>query len=158
MIQYTLTFPLYLAYYHYVHSLLPTPINDRLQNTFTKVKKENPQLGSNADHNSTTVWQYYRYANWLVASRDYWYLCMCHSYCSIILNPSVQEKCMQVGLMVIPIKLESESLPLCILDLRHNKSKAQQNKKNKKILNHDHLIGRTKIWDSSILFSSSFIL
>ena len=52
---------------------------------------------------------------------------------------------MQVGLMVIPIKLESESLPLCILDLRHNKSKAPQNKKNKKILNHDHLlIGRTQ--------------
>ena len=39
---------------------------------------------------------------------------------------------MQVGLMVIPIKLESESLPLCILDLRHNKSKVQQNKKKQK--------------------------
>ena len=31
----------------------------RLQSTFTKVKKENPQLGSNADH-CGTVWQSYR--------------------------------------------------------------------------------------------------
>ena len=31
----------------------------RLQRTFTKVKKENPQLGSNADH-CGTVWQSYR--------------------------------------------------------------------------------------------------
>ena len=74
MIQYTLTFLLYLAYYHYVHSLLPTPINDRLQNTFTKVKKENPQLGSNADHNSTTVWQY-MLIDWLLLETTDIYVC-----------------------------------------------------------------------------------
>ena len=55
-------------------SLLPTPINDRLQNTFTKVKKENPQLGSNADHNSTTVWQY-MLIDWLLLETTDIYVC-----------------------------------------------------------------------------------
>ena len=48
-----------------------------LQSTFTKVKKENPQLGSNANH-SGTVWQSYRYPNRLIVSRDYWYLWISH--------------------------------------------------------------------------------
>ena len=48
-----------------------------LQSTLTKVKKENPQLGSNPDHRGT-VWQSYRYANRLIVYRDYWYLWNSH--------------------------------------------------------------------------------
>ena len=49
----------------------------RLQSTFSKVKKENSQLGSNADH-SGTAWQSYRYSNRQIDCRDYWYLLVSH--------------------------------------------------------------------------------
>ena len=49
----------------------------RLQSTFTKVKKENSPLGSNADR-SGTAWQPNRYANRLIVSGDYWYLLITH--------------------------------------------------------------------------------
>ena len=42
----------------------------RLQSTFNKVKKENPQVGSNTDL-SGTDWQSYWYANRRSARRDY---------------------------------------------------------------------------------------
>ena len=44
--------------------------------------------------------------------------------------------------------LGSESFPLCFLDLRHNNNpKAPQKKrKNRKILNHNHSIGKTKTY------------
>ena len=48
-----------------------------LQSTFTKVEKENPQLDLNVDL-SAIVWQSYRYTNWLVLWRDYWYLWISH--------------------------------------------------------------------------------
>ena len=44
--------------------------------------------------------------------------------------------------------LGSESFPLCFLDLRHNNNPKAPHKKNKKknrkILNHNHSIGKTK--------------
>ena len=46
-------FPLYSTYYRYFYSLLPTLSMHCLQSTFTEVKKDNPQLGSNADHSGT---------------------------------------------------------------------------------------------------------
>ena len=61
----TLPYPFpYIVYYQYFHSLLPTPININALHPkhFTKLKKENLQLGSNAYH-SGTVWQYCRYTN-----------------------------------------------------------------------------------------------
>ena len=49
-----------------------------------------------------------------------------------------------VGIVVIPHKLGSETLPLCFLDLSQNSnSKAPHTTKNRKILNH-HSTGRAK--------------
>ena len=68
----TLLLPLYSVYYHYSHSLLPTPINTPPLKHSIK-EKENPPLGLYADH-SGAEWQSYQYTNRLVGSTDYWYL------------------------------------------------------------------------------------
>ena len=49
------------AYYHYFHSLLTAPANALPpKHCFPTLKKNNPQLGLNADQ-SSAVWQSYRY-------------------------------------------------------------------------------------------------
>ena len=49
--------------------------------------------------------------------------------------------------------LGSESFPLCLLDLRHNnnpKTPQKKKKKNRKILNHNHSIGKTKTYGYNV--------
>ena len=52
----------------------------------------------------------------------------------LTIHPKIlTEICLQVGLMVIPIKLGSESLPLCFLDLRHNNNPRPHKTKKRNI-------------------------
>ena len=137
------TLSLFSAYYHYFHSLLTTPTNAPLSKTLSpKSRKKIPNWArTRLQRYSLKVIPIRQLTGWLQRLLMFMNLPL---ITSSLMNPLVQtsihpkiltKTCMQVELMTIPpSKLGRESLPLCLLDLRHNNNpKAPQNQKQKNI-------------------------
>ena len=154
------TLSLFPAYYHYFHSLLTTPTNAPPSKTLSpKSRKKIPNWArTRLQRYSLKVIPIRQLTGWVQRLLMFMNLPL---ITSSLMNPLVQtsshspknsDKDMHASRTYdnSRIKLGSESLPLCLLDFRHNNNPTAPQTKNRVILNHHHSLVRIKTNDYNV--------